>query len=222
MNPKEIVRAGFDKISHTYRGDVIDPSNPEHLRYIDWVNQLLPLVSVQAAVLDLGCGNGIPTTKLLADSGRSVTGVDISPIQIARAQLLVPHADFICADMTELRFPPASFAAIVSFYAIIHIPLAEQPTLFTAIHRWLQPGGYVMATVGADAWTGTEANWLGVPDASMYWSHTDTASYQHWLEAQGFTIAWTRFVPEGKGGHTLVLAQKAQFRLPSPIVLVYR
>jgi hypothetical protein len=35
MNPKEIVRAGYDKISYTYRGDTIDPSNPEHLRYTD-------------------------------------------------------------------------------------------------------------------------------------------------------------------------------------------
>lgn len=208
MNPKEIVRAGYDKISYTYRGDAIDPSNPDHLRYTDWVSELLTLVPAQAAVLDLGCGNGIPTTKLLAESGRRLTGVDISPIQIARARALVPQAHFICADMTELRFAPDSFAAIVSFYAIIHIPLAEQPTLFSSLYRWLEPGGYVMATVGADAWTGTEANWLGVADATMYWSHTDAARYEHWLEEQGFLIAWTRFVAEGQSGHTLVLAQK--------------
>jgi SAM-dependent methyltransferase len=208
MNPKEIVRAGYDKISYTYRGDAIDPSNPEHLRYTDWVNELLTVVSAQAAVLDLGCGNGIPTTKLLADSGRRVTGVDISPVQIARVQALVPQSHFICADMMDLDFAPASFVAIVSFYAIIHIPVAQQPALFTNIYRWLEPGGYLMATVGTNAWTGTEANWLGVADAPMYWSHTDAASYQRWLKEQGFLTAWTRFVPEGQGGHNLVLAQK--------------
>ncbi len=208
MNPKEIVRAGYDKISHIYRGDVIDPANPEHLRYIGWVNELLAVVPGHAPVMDLGCGNGIPVAKVLADRGCRVTGVDISPVQIARAQALVPHARFICADMTELDVAPDTFAAIVSFYTIIHIPLAEQPALFAALHRWLQPGGYVMATVGADAWTGSEDHWLDVPDAQMYWSHTDAGSYQHWLEAQGFRIAWTRFVPEGQGGHTLMLAQK--------------
>jgi SAM-dependent methyltransferase len=208
MHPKEIVRAGYDKISHTYRGDVVDHSNPDHQRYTSWVNELLAVVPVEAPVLDLGCGNGIPVAKVLADSGCRVTGVDISPVQIARAQALVSQARFICADMTELDFAPATFAAVVSFYAIFHIPLAEQPALFAAIHRWLQPAGYVMATVGAQAWTGIEENWLNVPDAPMYWSHTDAETYQHWLEAQGFLIVWTRFVPEGQGGHTLLLAQK--------------
>jgi SAM-dependent methyltransferase len=211
MNPKEMVRAGYDKISHTYRGDAIDPANPEHVRYRDWVNELLTVAPSQGPVLDLGCGNGIPTTQLLADRRQRVIGVDISPVQIARAQALVPTVDFICADMVELAFAPATFAAIVSFYAIIHLPLAEQPSLLASIHQWLQPGGYLMATVGADSWTGTEANWLGVPDASMFWSHTDAASYQHWLEEQGFHITWTRFVPEGQSGHTLVLAQKPNF-----------
>lgn len=208
MDPKDIVRAGYDKISHTYRGDAIDPANPDHLRYARWVSELLTVIPAPTAVLDLGCGNGLPTAKLLADTGCAVTGVDISPVQIARARELVPQATFICADMTELDFPASTFAAIVSFYAIIHIPLAEQPALFANIHRWLQSGGYLMATVGADAWTGTEENWLQVPDAPMYWSHADAATYRQWLEDHGFVIQWTRFVPEGQAGHSLVLARK--------------
>ena len=42
----------------------------------------------------------------------------------------------------------------------------------------------------------------------MYWSHADAASYRRWLTEQGLLIAWTRFVPEGQGGHVLVLAQR--------------
>jgi SAM-dependent methyltransferase len=208
MNPKDIVRMGYDKISHTYRGDIIDPTNPEHLRYTHWVTELLTVLPVHAPVLDLGCGNGLPTAKLLADAGCAVAGVDISSMQVVRAQALVPNAQFICADMTELAFSPATFAAIVSFYAIIHIPLAEQPSLFANMHRWLQPGGYMMATVGVDAWTGAEDDWLDVPDAPMYWSHADAAMYYRWFEDQGFTIQWTRFIPEGQSGHTLMFAQK--------------
>ena len=41
----------------------------------------------------------------------------------------------------------------------------------------------------------------------MYWSHADTATYETWLSQRGFTVCWTRFVPEGQGGHTLLLAQ---------------
>jgi SAM-dependent methyltransferase len=209
MDPKDIVRSGYDKISHIYRGDAIDSSNPDHVRYAHWVSELQTLLPAHAAVLDLGCGNGLPTAKLLVDAGCAVTGVDISPVQIVRARALVSQAQFICADMTELAFPENSFAAIISFYAIIHVPLTQQPALFSNIGRWLQPGGYLMATVGADAWTGTEENWLEVADALMYWSHADAATYQQWLEHQGFSIHWTRFIPEGQSGHTLIFAQRA-------------
>ncbi len=78
------------------------------------------------------------------------------------------------------------------------------------MYGWLQPGGYLMAIVGADTWTGTEANWLAVAGAEMYWSHADTATYQQWCRAQGFRLCWTRFIPGGAGGHTLLLAQKPE------------
>lgn len=208
MNPKDIVRTGYDKISYAYRGDDIDDTNPDHVRYMHWLTELLSAVPANASILDIGCGNGLPIVKVLADAGYAVIGVDISSVQIARARASVPNARFICADITELDFPPHMFAAIVSFYAIIHIPLPEQPALFGSIYRWLQPGGSFMATVGANTWTGTEDNWLDVADAPMYWSHADTATYQQWLGDHGFTIRWTRFVAEGQGGHSLVFAQK--------------
>ena len=209
MNPKDIVRSGYDKISHVYRGDAIDYTRVDHVVYSEWVTELKTLVQPNSPVLDLGCGNGIPATKLLAEAGFTVTGVDLSPVQIARATALIPAARFRCADMMAVTFPPQSFAALVSFYAIIHVPLAEQPALFARIHDWLQPNGYLMVTVGASAWTGTEEHWLDVENATMYWSHADTATYEQWLTDLGFIIHKTHFIPEGVGGHTLLLAQRS-------------
>ena len=208
MNPKDIVRAGYDMVSYAYRGDEIDVANADHRRYVGWIHELLALLPAAAPVLDLGCGNGVPAAKLLADAGCDVTGVDLSPVQIERARANVPQAQFMCADMTSLDIAPDTFAAIISLYAIIHVPLAEQPSLFANIERWLQPGGYLLITVGGATWTGTEEDWLGVADAQMYWSHADQATYQQWLEALGLRIIWTRFIPEGSGGHILMLAQK--------------
>ncbi len=208
MNPKAIVRAGYDRVSQAYRGDSIDPSDPALGQYAGWLGELAALISPSAPVLDLGCGNGVPVARLLAEAGFAVTGADLSPVQIERARANVPQANFLCADMAELVFPPQAFAAIVSFYAIIHLPLAEQPALFASIAGWLRPGGYLMATVGADAWTGTEENWLGVRGGRMYWSHADAATYERWCTEAGLTTRWMRFVPEGQGGHTLLLAQR--------------
>jgi hypothetical protein len=109
--------------------------------------------------------------------------------------------------MTQMIETPGRFAAVISYYSIIHVPVAEQPGLLARIRDWLKPGGYFMTTVGATPWTGTEENWLGVEGGLMYWSHMDRATYERWLMESGYEILWTRFVPEGQGGHTLVMAK---------------
>lgn len=207
MDPKDIVRDGYDRISYIYRPDEEDASLEQ---YYAWLDELLTLVArsdgARPAVLDLGCGCGIPVARRLAPVC-DVTGADISPVQIERARSLVPEAQFICADMSALRFSPGQFDAVTAFYSIIHLPLAEQPALLRSISAWLHPGGWFMATLGAEDWTGTEDNWLD-GGASMYWSHTNEAVYRKWLEGAGLSVAWTRFIPEGSGGHVLMLAQK--------------
>lgn len=203
MNQKEIVRRGYDRVSVAYCDDAGAHAFSEDAARLA---ELIPLLPEHSAVLDLGCGCGLPVAAALAEKF-NVTGVDISPVQIERARRLVPGARFICADMSEIDFPPATFSAVVSFYAIIHLPLDEQPALFARVRRWLQPRGYFLGTVGSRAWTGVEENWLGVRDATMAWSHADAETYQAWLAAGGFEICRTEFIPEGDGGHTLILAR---------------
>jgi SAM-dependent methyltransferase len=140
MNPKDIVREGYDRISHAYRSDSGDEARADYTAWLDEIRQRVP---AGAAVLDLGCGCGVPAAQLLA-ADYAVTGVDISPVQIARARQLVPRARFLCADMTALDFPPGGIAAVVSLYAIIHVPLEaagpapRNPRL--ASTAWVSPG----------------------------------------------------------------------------------
>jgi len=204
VNQKDLVRVGFDMVSYAYRGDTFDSrANPF---YRDCLELLAGRIKAGSRVLDLGCGCGIPATKELSRRHR-VTGVDISPVQVERARSLAPGAEFICTDMTTIDFPAGEFDAVISLYAVIHVPVGEQPGLFGKIRNWLKSGGWFLCTVGHKAWTGTEENWLGVAGATMFWSHADQATYQTWLRTAGFRIVTTRFVPEDDGGHTLCLAQ---------------
>ena len=205
MKPKDIVREGYDKVSHVYRADTFDSA--EDPNYGQCIDLLLSHVPDGCRLLDLGCGCGVPAAQKLA-ANHDVIGVDISPVQIERARTLVPAAEFVCADMTTVGFPPEGFDAIISLYAIIHVPLEEQPDLFRRIRAWLKPGGWLLCTVGHREWTGTEDDWLGVPGGTMFWSHADEKTYQDWLTALGFRIGEKLFIPEGKGGHTALIARK--------------
>jgi len=42
----------------------------------------------------------------------------------------------------------------------------------------------------------------------MYWSHADEATYVKWMTQAGFDVQWTRFIPEGDSGHSLILARR--------------
>ena len=97
-----------------------------------------------------------------------------------------------------------SLDAVVSFYAVIYLPLADQRALLPRIRHWLRPAGLFLAIVGAQPWTGTEQ----FHEAEMFWDHAGTGSYLGWLDEARLTPLRDRFVPESEGaGHTLILAR---------------
>src|SRR6266446_2530431 len=191
---RDLVRRGYDTVSRVYRdddGQAAGSPAEDLTRYSGWVADLAGLLRPGAQVVDLGCGAGIPATRELAEHGLRVLGVDFSAVQLRRAQRLVPAARLVQADMTALQLRPASADAVVSFYALIHVPLADQRVLFPRIRAWLRPGGYFLAIVGAGRWTGTE-RYLG---ADMFWDQADTDTYLRWFQAAGLTPRWHRYVP---------------------------
>ena len=205
--PSEIVRRGYDAVSHRYREDGDTPA-----AYIEWRANLTSRVAAGGAVLDLGCGCGVPLALDLAGAGYEVTGVDISDVQIERARQLVAGAKFIRQDFTSIAFPAASFDAVVCLYAIIHVPLDDQPVLIANIARWLRPGGWLLLTAGQEAWTGSERDWLGI--AAMWWSQAAATSYRRWIIASGLEVVEQRFIPEETSGHSLFWARRVAVEDP--------
>jgi SAM-dependent methyltransferase len=201
----ERVRRGYDVLSYRYRADDADEG-----RYAPWIADLLAGLPARASVLDIGCGCGVPVARSVAAAGHRVTGVDISDVQIERARRLVPSGTFLRADagdLTSEAFGPGSFDAVVSLYALIHMPLDLQAPLLRRIAGWLRPSGLLLVTVGREAWTGSDDNWLG-GSAAMWWSQADARTYRSWLGEAGFEVSEERFVPEGGGGHVLFWARR--------------
>ena len=135
--------------------------------------------------------------------------MDFSEVQIGSARKLVPSAEFICSDISDVQFPSGSFAAVVSFYTIIHIPLDEHREILIRIADWLRPDGYLLIIVGHKAWTGSDDRYLEIDGGEMMWSHEGKETYVKWISETGLRILWTRFIPEGDSGHTLIFARKS-------------
>jgi SAM-dependent methyltransferase len=136
-----------------------------------------------------------------------VTGIDVSERQIERARNLIPDAAFIRADITEYQLPERAFEAVVALYSIIHVPLSCQQAVLDAFAHSLVDGGLLLLTAGWEAWTGSNATWLG-SSTEMWWSHADNATYCRWLDLAGFEIIENSLVSEGASGHALFWARR--------------
>jgi SAM-dependent methyltransferase len=208
IDPKRVVADGYDAIAERYFEWSDASPSPTRLAWLDRALRRIPL---GAAVLDLGCGAGIPMTKALA-AGRRVTGVDLSVRQLELARRNVPEATFIHADMAGLDLPSVSLDAVVAFYSLTHLPQAELPGLLTSIHRWLRPGGVFLASMGAyEAADEVETDWLGVP---MFFGHPSAKRNRAWVRRTGFEIETAVVEAEPKDRHDAsflwVVARKLQ------------
>jgi len=184
--PRMLVARSYDKIGPRYERHALVSRTEERERYLQ---ALFDLVPEGSAVLDLGCGTGIPMTARLARR-YAVTGVDVSRRQVGRARRNVPSASFICSDMATLGLARASMDAVFASYSLIHVPRHLQPGLLRSIRESLRPGGILVATMLA---RGMEADysrdWLGAP---MYWSGFDAEDSRRMVIAAGFDILSAR------------------------------
>jgi len=106
---------------------------------------LVTAVPSGGRVLDVGCGEGM-LTRELAGRARSVLGVDLdaSSIELARATTSEANVEFLCADVLQHPFEPASFDAVVSVATLHH--LGTEAGLLR-LRQLVRPGG-VLGIVG--------------------------------------------------------------------------
>ena len=91
--------------------------------------------------IDIACGQGWHFSQF---PGRArMTGLDLSEAQLARARAATPDADFICGDMAEAAFAPASFDLLTNFWGG-YCYLADRAAIAALWRRvlgWIAPGG---------------------------------------------------------------------------------
>jgi len=201
----DIVEAGYDRIADSFAQwrDEIE-GDPRR----EWAADLASRLPDGAAVLELGCGAGLPDTAELARRFR-VTGVDVSAEQIRRARENVPNAELVHADFLGLELPAGSFDAVCSFYVFNHVPRERLGELLERITGWLRPGGLAMHAFGAHDTPGWTGEWLG---AETFFSGFEPPENRRLVEAAGLAILRDEVVaftePDGPATFHWILARR--------------
>jgi ubiquinone/menaquinone biosynthesis C-methylase UbiE len=97
-------------------------------------------------VLDVACGPGLVACAF-ARVARQVTGIDITPAMIERAETLAAQARianlrFQVGDVLPLPFPDAGFTIVVTRFAVHHFP--DPAAVLAEMRRVCRPGGRVV------------------------------------------------------------------------------
>lgn len=122
-------------------------------------------LTLNARVLDLGCGTG-RTTIPLHLMGYSVIGVDITPEMIANAKKIAQIKEFDIryevGDATALQFPDTSFDGVLfSNQGWTMIPGRSLRTrALQEVFRVLRKGGVFIVTTHVRKWQGFTVFWL--------------------------------------------------------------
>jgi SAM-dependent methyltransferase len=137
-------------------------------------------------VCDLGCGPG-HIARYLKERGVDVVGFDLSPKMVEAARVLNPEMTFHQADMTGLDHADETWAGLVAFYSIIHIPPPEIAHTLREFRRILRPDGLLFLafhigdeTLHLDDWWGQKVN------IDFYFFQPTEMT--HHLQAAGFEI----------------------------------
>lgn len=120
-----------------------------------------------AAVLDLGCGHGVPISQVLVDQGLTVHGVEASPTLCAAFRTRFPHAHVECASVEESRFFDRRFDAVIAWGLMFLLAREAQARVIHKVSAALNPGGKFLFTAPRqncgwpDAMTGQTSISLG-------------------------------------------------------------
>jgi 2-polyprenyl-3-methyl-5-hydroxy-6-metoxy-1,4-benzoquinol methylase len=129
----------------------------------EWARHLPP----GAAVLDLGCGSGIPVSEALIDAGLTVYGVDASPTLVAMFRNRFPRTPVACEPAETSRFFDMTFDGVVAIGLMFLLPADMQRALILRIGTALNRGGRLLFSsprqicTWSDLTTGHESRSLG-------------------------------------------------------------
>lgn len=154
-----------------------------HLIEGSWLDRFCALLPSGAAILDVGCGSGLPIAGELIRRGFDVTGIDGTPAMLALFQRNLPGVAAHLADMRQLALD-RHFPGLLAWDSFFHLSPGDQRGMFSRFQAHAAPGAALMFTSG-DAEGEAVGELEGDP---LYHGSLDPGEYRSLLDAADFAV----------------------------------
>jgi len=135
-----------------------------------------------AAIIDIGCGSGVPIARALVGDGFRVSGIDASPTLIDAFRRNLPGSPAACECAQESSFFGRTFAGAILIGLVFLLKSEDQRQLLTRIADALAPSGRLLFTAPRES-----CEWYDTLTGRLSISLGEDAYAQH-LNAAGLTI----------------------------------
>jgi SAM-dependent methyltransferase len=169
-----------------------------------WVDKFLDAIPPGGAILDLGCGTGIPIARYALDRGFRVTGLDASPSMIDLARQRTPDGDWQVADMRSAALGRV-FDGIIAWDSFFHLNHVDQRAMFGVFQRHAAAAAALMFTSG----TSHGEVYGRLEGEPLYHASLAETEYRGLLGAHGFEVRAHVVEDPDCGGRTVWLARIA-------------
>ena len=102
--------------------------------------------TIDSAILNLGCGTGIPVTKILLEAGLNAYAVDASPKMVEDFQQNFPNVPIACESVEGSSFFNRAFDGIIAVGLMFLLSEETQRALIPKMAAALNPGGKMLFT----------------------------------------------------------------------------
>jgi len=184
-------------------GEVWAEARNKELVERSWLDRFSALLPARGAVLDIGCGSGLPIARELVRRGFDATGVDSTPTMISLFRRNLPDTPAHLMDMRQLALD-RRFAGLLAWDSFFHLSPDEQRPMFGRFQAHASPGAALMFTSGTE-----EGSAIGELEGDpLYHGSLSVAEYRTLLDAAGFDVVAHAVADPSCGHRTIWLARQ--------------